>query len=69
MRTDEYFSTILKKAKTLIEDSGLPIDTNVLTAPPKVRLSRKPKLFHYEGRDEPITDPKLKFKVDCYMFS
>ncbi|XP_046740526.1 zinc finger MYM-type protein 1-like [Diprion similis] len=63
-RTEESFSVVLQEATKLAAD--LEIEP-LFPAENTVRVRRKKRLFDYETTDEPITDPKQKFKTEFFF--
>lgn len=63
LRNDEKFQGFIFQAKEIA--LKLDVSPNFPDAPR--RPSRKPQLFSYEGRDEIISNPEQKFKVEFYF--
>ena len=59
----------MKFEKTLIDAAEIAVNLEVpaLFEPEPIRIERKKTQFAYEGDDEPIQDPKDKFKVNFYF--
>lgn len=55
--------------KTLVDAAEIAVNLEIpaLFKPEPTRIRRKKKQFAYEGDDEPIQDPKDKFKVNFYF--
>lgn len=63
-RSDEKFEEIIGEAESLAE--SLNIEKTFL---PDIttRSRQRKKMFSYEASDEPIADPKQKFKIECFF--
>jgi hypothetical protein len=63
-RSDEKFEDVISEAESLAENLNIE-----KTFPPAVTIRRrlKKKMFSYETPDEPIPDPKQKFKIECFF--
>ena len=64
-RSDYFFNQVLVDAKELATE--IDGETNFDTLP-KHRVRSKKRQFNYECRDEPIVDPKEKYKIDVFFF-
>lgn len=64
-RSDEYFTQVLEDAKALASE----IDCEVLDFEnvPKPRARSKKKQFGYECGDEPIIEPRQKYKIEVFF--
>ncbi|CAM2096552.1 unnamed protein product [Caretta caretta] len=61
--SDEGFEETVKEATTLAED----LDFGLTFAPQQFVCSwKKTRPFCYEAHDDPILDPKERFKVECF---
>lgn len=67
LRSDEAFDKILCDAKELADE--IDIAANFEFTQPRHRVRRKTVNFDYEAQDDPIEDPKLKFKIEFYFFT
>ncbi|KAG8432737.1 hypothetical protein GDO86_017106 [Hymenochirus boettgeri] len=63
-RSDEKFEDVINTAKKLAEELG--IDGNFPSEQCE-RVRHTTRQFDYESRDEPVTDPKQRFKVDFFF--
>lgn len=63
-RSDEYFNQVLVDAKELANE--VDIEASFSTAP-RHRVRSKKRHFDYENRDEPIVDPREKYKIDFFF--
>ncbi|KAG8429796.1 hypothetical protein GDO86_019188 [Hymenochirus boettgeri] len=63
-RSDEKFEDVINTAKKLAEELG--IDGNFPLEQCE-RVRHTTRQFDYESRDEPVTDPKQRFKVDFFF--
>lgn len=63
--SDIKFEETLKEAEVLAET--LEIENKNFPEKGIIRQRKKKKLFDYESPDEPILEPKQKFKVQCYF--
>ncbi|XP_026517719.1 uncharacterized protein LOC113408599, partial [Terrapene carolina triunguis] len=62
-RSDAAFEKTLVDAGELAEELDVP----ALSEPDPIRIRKKRKQFTYEADDEPIYNPKEKFKVNFYF--
>lgn len=62
-RSDEGFKNTLRSAKLLATDLGIKDSFSSLD---QSRIRRINKQFDYESRDDPIIDPKHRFKVNFF---
>lgn len=60
-RNDSAFEELINRAKTLAEEVEAVVE---FATPGRPRARRR--FFDYESEDEPITDPKIHFKVNFY---
>ncbi|EFA12991.1 Zinc finger MYM-type protein 1-like Protein [Tribolium castaneum] len=67
LRSDEAFDNILCDAKELADE--IDITDSFEITQPRHRIRRKNINFDYEAQDNPIEDPKLKFKIEFYFFT
>lgn len=63
-RTDEFFNQVMEDAKKLALE--INSDTSFYTSP-NHRVRSKKRQFNYECRDEPIVDPKEKYKIEVFF--
>lgn len=63
-RSDEFFSQVLVDAEKLATE--IDSETSFDTAP-KHRVRSIKRQFNYESRDEPIVDPKQKYKIAVFF--
>ncbi|GFW42947.1 uncharacterized protein TNCV_734801 [Trichonephila clavipes] len=66
-RSDGAFAEMLCDAKELADEIDIPANFEV--TPPRHRVRCKDINFDYEVRDDPVEDPKLKFKIEFYFFT
>uniref|UniRef100_H3AHC0 DUF4371 domain-containing protein n=1 Tax=Latimeria chalumnae TaxID=7897 RepID=H3AHC0_LATCH len=61
--SDEGFQSVIEEAKQLAQVIGMPPE---LKQTSQIRPRHKKKQFDYEAEDEPIQDPELDYKVNCF---
>nr|CAI5833787.1 unnamed protein product [Callosobruchus analis] len=64
-RSDEGFEKMLVDAREVAEDLDIPATFDQIST--VTRFRKKKRQFSYEGKDEPIEDPKQRFKITFYF--
>lgn len=64
-RSDDGFEKMLVDAREIAEDLDIP--TTFEQDSTAKRLKKKKRQFSYKGNDDPIQEPKQKFKVNFYF--
>nr|CAH7759975.1 unnamed protein product [Callosobruchus chinensis] len=64
-RSGEGFEKMLVDAREVAEDLDIPATFDQIST--VTRFRKKKRQFSYEGRDEPIEDPKQRFEVTFYF--
>nr|XP_014351266.1 PREDICTED: zona pellucida sperm-binding protein 4-like [Latimeria chalumnae] len=62
-RSDEGFQSVIEEAKQLVQVIGIPPEFKQTSW---IHPRHKKKQFDYEAEDEPIQDPELDYKVNCF---
>lgn len=65
-RSDVSFENLLVDAKELALELEIDANFEIPIQSRSIRKRRVPRQFEYEGCDEPIDDPKQKFKIDFF---
>lgn len=63
LRNDQSFQKFISESEIIAQKLNIEPSFPLAST---IRSRRKPPLFSYEGRDEIISDPKKKFKVEFY---
>ncbi|GFT27605.1 DUF4371 domain-containing protein [Trichonephila clavipes] len=66
LRSDGAFAEMLCEGEELADEIDIPANFEVTQ--PRHRVRCKNVNFDYEARDDPVEDPKLKFKIELYFF-
>nr|CAI5822002.1 unnamed protein product [Callosobruchus analis] len=56
---------MLVDARDVVEDLDIPATFDQIST--VTRFRKKKRQFSYEGKDEPIEDPKQRFKITFYL--
>lgn len=63
--TDSEFNSLISQAENIANEMHMPA---AFPAASTFRMRRRSVHFEHEGRDEPIVDPKQKFKVEFFYY-